>query len=47
MSQADEETPYLSKSSGLLPKIQLILMLPLVLVLAIVADYLGIEWARG
>ena len=47
MSQAEKEKPYVSKSSGLLPKIRLILMLPIVLVLAIVAECLGIAWARG
>ena len=47
MNETDQEKPYVNKSSDLRSKIQLILMLPIVLVLAIVADCLGIEWAKG
>ena len=47
MNEAENEKNYVSKSSDLRSKIQLILLLPIVLVVAIVADCLGISWARG
>lgn len=47
MYPADEEKPAAGKSRGLLSKALVILLLPPVLMLAMVADCLGITWAEG
>ena len=47
MHRAAKQEPATKKPRGLLSKLLLILLLPPLLILAIIADCLGLEWAEG